>query len=230
MNCLEFRRLQLADPQHLPESARVHLAECTTCQAFAAQQHDAELALEQTLRDVPIPEGLNERILLQAQFQSRSLWRHWPIAAGIVLGLTATLMWPALRGDASLARAALAHVQEEPHTMQARQTVSKASLAEALDSVGAQLSGEIGQVTYLGTCTLPGGEGKHMVVNSSFGRYSLILMPRHLKMRHTAEQGSHAAIAKPAARGTYAIVASATPDITQIEKLLDQNIIWSPSK
>lgn len=227
MNCLEFRRLQLADPQHLPEHAHTHLAECAACQAFAAHQHDTEQAIQQTLNEVQIPEGLNERILLRSQFQTRRTWQRWPIAAGIVLGLVATFMWPTLRGDMSLARAALAHVAEEPHTMQARQTVSQASLSDALSSVGARLSGDIGQVTYLGSCALPGGEGKHLVVNSTFGRFSLILMPRQATSRNTAEQGMHAAIAKPAARGTYAIVASATPDIVQIEKLLDQNILWS---
>lgn len=144
----------------------------------------------------------------------------------MVLGLALALALPLLRADAGLARAALAHVEEEPNTLTARQQVARSAVVTALATVGAQLRGNIGQVTYLGSCPLPGGEGKHLVVTSPYGRYSLILMPTRSKSRNKAEEGVHAAIAKPTARGTYAIVGSATPNLLKIEKLLDQNVIW----
>lgn len=227
MNCLDFRRLQQAGPHHLPPEAKRHLDACAACQAFAARMGQVDTALRETLDSVPIPDGLSDRILLREKFAVNRGWRHWSIAAGVVLALSTAVTAPLLRGDASLARAALAHVEEEPDTLRARQQVSTQSLADALATIGARLTGNIGQVTYLGACTLPGGEGRHLVINSPYGRYSLILMPRQAKSRKTAEQGMHAAIAKPAARGTYAIVAGATPDISNIEKLLDQNVTWS---
>jgi len=227
MNCLDFRRLQQADPHHLPSEAKMHLDTCAACQTFATRMGQVDAALRETLDSVPIPDGLSDRILLREEFAVNRKWRRWSIAAGLILALSAALALPMLRGDASLARAALAHVEEEPDTLRARQQVATQSIADALATVGARLTGNIGEVTYLGSCALPGGEGKHLVVNSPYGRYSLILMPRQAKTRKTAEQGMHAAIAKPAARGTYAIVAGATPDISNIEKLLDQNVTWS---
>jgi len=227
MNCLDFHRSQQADPQHLPAEACLHLKTCAACQAFAARMGQVETTLRETLDSVPIPDGLNERILLREEFAANRKWPHWSIAAGVILALSAALTLPMMRGDTSLARAALAHVEEEPDTLRARQQVSTQSIAEALATIGARLVGDIGDVTYLGTCVLPGGEGEHLVVSSPHGRYSLILMPRQAQSRNSAEQGLHAAIAKPAARGSYAIVASATPDIANIEKLLDQRVIWS---
>ena len=227
MNCLDFRRLQQADPHHLPFDAKLHLETCAACQTFAARMGQVDTALRETIESVPVPDGLSDRILLREQLTEKNGWLRWSIAAGVMLALTATLTVPLLREDASLARAALAHVEEEPDTLRARQQVSTQSVSDALATIGARLTGDIGEVTYLGSCTLPGGEGRHLVVNSPHGRYSLILMPRQAKARKTAEQGMHAAIAKPAARGTYAIVAGATPDINNIEKLLDQNVTWS---
>ncbi len=47
-----------------------------------------------------------------------------------------------------------------------------------------------------------------------------------IKQGKSAQGAKHASIAKPAARGTYAIVGNPTPDLLKIEKLLDRNIIW----
>jgi hypothetical protein len=226
MNCLEFRRLAQVDLRRLPSSAQTHLEHCAACQTFAARMREVDEAVAGTLNEVAVPDGLSERILLTIPGRRTSSWPQWALAASIVLGLAFTLALPILRADPGLARAALAHVEEEPDALTARQQVAAPAVATALASVGAQLRGDIGQVTYLGSCPLPGGEGRHLVVTSPYGRYSLILMPAQTKHRRQAEDGMHAAVAKPAARGTYAIVASATPDLMRIERLLDQQVAW----
>jgi hypothetical protein len=242
MNCLETRRLAQADPHRLPAPALAHAESCVACAEFVARLRRVDDALAETVARVPVPDGLAERILLRnpgerrpawpvwlhpARWARQAPWLHGALAAGLVLGVAALLALPSLRSDAGLARAALAHVEEEPDTLRAAQVVTGADLAAALDSVGARLRGDIGRVTYLGSCPLPGGEGKHLVVSSPLGRYSLVLMPARAKGRATAEQGMHAAVAKPAARGSYAIVAAATPDLTRIEQMLDRGVIWS---
>ena len=64
------------------------------------------------------------------------------------------------------------------------------------------------------------------MVSSPYGRFSLILMPAQIKQRKSAQDAKYAAIAKPAAHGTYAIVGNPTTDLLEIEKLLDHNVIW----
>lgn len=226
MNCLDVRRLAQADPHHFPPPAVAHLAACTACQDFVARMRQMDEAVAEKLNGVAVPDGLAERILLGTSERHAAPWQQWALAASVVLGLATALALPWLRADASLARAALAHVEEEPGTLTARQQVARPAVASALATVGAQLRGDIGQVTYLGSCPLPGGEGKHLVVTSPYGRYSLILMRAQSKSRKKAEDGMHAAVAKPARHGTYAIVAGTTPDLSKIEKLVDRNIIW----
>jgi hypothetical protein len=226
VSCIEFRRLAQADPHHLTPPAREHLENCGACRAFVARQRETDEALSDALNAVPVPDGLAERILLETSQAPRTPWTQWALAASVVMGLALALLLPWLRADTALARAALAHVEEEPQTLSAQQRVAADEIGQALASVGAHLHGDIGQVTYLGSCPLPGGEGKHLVVTSPLGRYSLILMPAPSTRRGRAEDGTHAAVAKPAARGTYAIVAGATPDLSRIEKLLDQQVSW----
>ena len=226
MNCLEFRRLAQADPHHLPQLAHVHAQGCTACQNFLVHMRQLDTALVETINKVRIPDGLAERILLRTTKHQRMHWQQWALAASVVMGLALALVLPRLQADAGLARAALAHVEEEPDKLIAQQQVASVTVDTALASIGGKLHGDIGQVTYLGNCPLPGGEGKHLVVSSPYGRYSLILMSAPSNSRKKVEVGMHAAIAKPASHGTYAIVASATPDLLKIEKLLEKNISW----
>ena len=226
MNCLEYRRLVQAAPHHLSSLAQAHVESCPSCQAWTAQLRQMDEALLRELQSVAVPDGLAERILLQNSEQQRPVWRGWALAAGMLLGVALTVLTLQLRGNTGLAGAALAHVEEEPMALTKHQQVSRAQLATALASVGAQLKGDIGEVTYLDTCPMPGGKGQHIVVSSPYGRYSLILMPEASKGRKQAKDGMHAAIAKPTKRGTYAVVGSATPDLQKIERMLDQNIRW----
>lgn len=226
MNCLEFRRIAQAGPHHLPPLAQAHMESCAACESFLVRMRKVDEVIAGTTNKVAIPEGLAERILLRTSKQQALPWQQWALAASVVMGLALALILPLLQADAGLARAALAHVEEEPDKLIAQQQVAQLSVDTALASIGAKLHGNIGQVTYLGSCPLPGGEGKHLVVTSPYGRYTLILMQAQSKNRKKAEAGMHAAIAKPASHGTYAIVASATPDIMKIEKLLEQNVSW----
>ncbi len=226
INCLAFRRMAQADPHHISHEAQAHEALCASCHQFLVHMRQVDEALAETLDKLPVPEGLNERILMATSKQQHTPWQTWALAASVVLGLALSITLPLLRTDAGLARAALAHVEEELDHLTAHQQVTQPSVASALELIGAKLNGNIGEVTYLGSCPLPGGEGKHLVITSPYGRYSLILMPAQIQRRSTAEDGMHAAIAKPARKGTYAIVASATPDLIKIEKMLDQNIRW----
>lgn len=227
MNCIEFRRLALADPHHPPPQALDHIQECAGCRDFIASAARTDTALAARIGRTPLPDGLADRVLLHVHGTQGLRTRPWAIAASVLLVLAAALAFTFAPDDAGLERAALAHVEEEPYNLTAQQNVSLQAVDDALATVGARRHGDIGVVTYLGTCPLPGGEGKHLVVTSPHGRFSLILMPAQIANRKVAEQGSHSAIAKPAARGTYAIVAGTTPHIYQIEKMLDQNISWS---
>lgn len=226
MNCLEFRRNKQTEPNFLGDAAQQHLAECAACREYDLRLRDADNAVADILNSIPVPAGLADRILLRTQWPGVRNWKHWALAASVILGLATAFALPLLRDDTDLARAALAHVEEEPDTLMARQQVAESAVAAALATVGAQLRGNIGQVTYLGNCPLPGGEGKHLVISSPYGRYSLILMSAHSTRRKQTEAGLHAAVTKPATHGSYAIVGSATPDLLKIEQLLEQNVTW----
>lgn len=226
MNCLEFRRNKQAEPHFSGDMAQQHLAECAACREFDARLREADNAIADMLNSVPVPDGLADRILLRTQWPGVRNWQHWALAASMVLGLATALTLSLPRDDIDLARAALAHVEEEPDTLMVRQQVAESAVDAALATVGARLRGDIGQVTYLGNCPLPGGAGKHLVISSPYGRYSLILMPAQSQNRKQTEEGLHAAVTKPATHGSYAIVGSATPDLLKIEKLLDRNVIW----
>ncbi|PIW71165.1 MAG: DUF3379 domain-containing protein, partial [Hydrogenophilales bacterium CG12_big_fil_rev_8_21_14_0_65_61_21] len=89
MNCLEFRRLALANPLHPGAAALEHEAACPDCARFYLDLRRQEEEMYQALA-IPVPEGLADRILLKTRprllDQARSV-RVWlpALAATLVL-------------------------------------------------------------------------------------------------------------------------------------------------
>ena len=113
MNCLEFRREKLADPQRASGEARSHAFACAACSAFARRFDESERSLALAL-EVPVPEGLVERILFRAGNPQRS-WRALAAAASVFAALAAGFSVGVSRQtDELYARLAIEHVAMEP--------------------------------------------------------------------------------------------------------------------
>jgi anti-sigma factor RsiW len=117
MNCLEFRRLKLAEPKLTREEARAHASECPACLAFARSVDESEAAFGRALA-VPVPEGLADRILLRQSGQGRAGRRAYALAASLLLAVAAGVIVATRETDpANPARIAIEHVIEEPQSL-----------------------------------------------------------------------------------------------------------------
>src|SRR5262245_53287720 len=93
---LEFTRpgggeLDAVEAQALDQ----HLSECPECAALARAERRADEHLGRAIRDVPVPDGLRERILGKLAAERDAWYRRWVIRAG---GIAAALLLVALVG------------------------------------------------------------------------------------------------------------------------------------
>ena len=227
MDCLEFRRVKLADPGRVNEEMASHLRECAACAAFAARCDDFEVSLEAAAR-IPVDDGLAKRIVLNRRLGGPSR-QNWALAASILLvaALTGTLAWQVTAPNPVLATASAEHVIGEPIAMAARQKIADAELAKALALSGAKLSRSL-EVSYLHDCPVPGGWGKHIVLNTPLGKATLITMPNQKIYRRLAmgEHGLSVAVA-PARMGSFAVIADSPRALAMAEKTVNDAIDWS---
>jgi hypothetical protein len=198
MNCFEFRRLIFAEPRRLLSEQKQHMEQCAACATLAKEMDGFETKIHEALR-VPVPEALAERILLRHKTvrPPRRLgfsFGGWALAASLVVAIAVTFHFdqrtpdeqPQVMAAASLgsnhpAVAAINYVLDnEPKLIKENRTGDMAVLLSALEKMKMKLPADGTTVRYLGKCPVPNGEGDHVVLNTPFGRASLILVPDQL--------------------------------------------------
>lgn len=206
IHCLNVRRALLADPQAYALVLPEHLATCAPCRAFAAILVADEAALRVAIC-VPVPEQLQERILLQTALRARrrdlaAPLRQWlglfsyPQRAVFAVGCSAALLLALCMVQASVDRVidwgdvALAHVIGEADALAGNETVPRHALLEALASYGLGLEGDLGTLRMVGNCPMPGGRGVHVVIDTpDMGTLTLILPPAGVRTAGDLAQG-----------------------------------------
>ena len=222
MNCIDFRRLVLANPRQPGDAERAHAAECAACRQYLERQreHDAELfaALQ-----VPPPDGLADRILVARGLRAR----RWvmPVAAALVMAVGAAVLWPRLSPADPLGREAIAHVGNEPQSFTASHAVPGDFLTAVMAEQGVSAAKAIGQVTYATVCPLAGKVSRHLVVRTAGGPVTLFLFAADTtaRKRTVTERDGMAAITIPAAKGSITLVAASLEAAIAIEKSLQRS-------
>ena len=70
MHCLESRRSLLTNPRASTRAHRVHLESCAPCSQLGVSLLELGRTIEEAAT-VPVPEGLDERILLARRMEKR---------------------------------------------------------------------------------------------------------------------------------------------------------------
>ena len=233
MNCLEFRRLLFVQPRHVTSEQRTHIGRCAACAEFARSVADDENALEQALL-VPIPEGLADRVLLRHGLRSSQRWRPLALAASLIIVAGAGLYIYEMPhqpdeivstqrlGTNHVAVAAISYVLDhEPQLLKENRNGDPQVMRSALLKLGLSLPANIGRVRYLGKCPVEGGTGEHVVLETSLGHVTLILVPdRIFASRVAVSDRNLKAMAIPARSGGYILIADSAQTLKRVEAML----------
>lgn len=223
MNCLDFRRLVLVDPRQMSEEARAHALECTACRETLEKQREADDKLFAALQ-VPVPDGLADRILVQRGHEpSRRRWA-WAIAATVLLTTSLGLIGRRFLAIDPLGVEAIEHVAHEPQSFTTIHAIGNDYLPVVLAEQGLSASVALGQVSYARICPMDGRTARHVVIRMAEGPVTLFLMPDdpNKRRRSVTEAGGMAAVTMPAEKGTVAIVATSLAQVTRVERALVQ--------
>lgn len=174
MNCLEFRRLSLTEPDSNEAEFLQHARDCRPCAGFWHQQRRHEDSLRQAFAIAP-PAGLEARILLRQSFAHAARAR-FAVAASIVMLTAAALAW-VWTTPHTLEAEVLAHIHAEPEHLAATGPESPVKVASVLRALGAQLKGDPGEVRHAGICDIRRRPGVHLVLAGRLGPVTVLLLP-----------------------------------------------------
>ncbi|RRJ84047.1 DUF3379 family protein [Aestuariirhabdus litorea] len=198
MNCMEFRRLSLEDPQRLPVLAEQHRQQCPSCQGYYRKLLQQERLLEQAFT-VSVPEELGARIILRQQLALREERGRLPEAkrrtatsgraqavrqrllgaalAASLLAVAVGLLLPRAEAPDSIARMLVNHVAEEAFSLESSERVTRGRLVDTLHAVDLESLAPLDGVTFAGNCLLDGQLIAHLVVQTPQGAVTVLMMP-----------------------------------------------------
>ncbi|MDT3734699.1 MAG: DUF3379 family protein [Denitratisoma sp.] len=228
MNCLEFRRDKLADPRHLPPEALAHLNDCAACRGFATEVDENEMRLAAVL-DVPVPEGLAERIVLRRKTGFRLSPRLGMLAASLALTFAFGLhQWKDF-GSQDYARLAIEHVMHEPESFTTARSADPELFRRVMHTFGGEMQASLGKVRYMKLCPVPEGTGWHIVFETEDGKLATLILIPAKRMKTESEQaqvGGWNAVARPGGQGFYAVIADSPDTLGRVDELVRQRVRW----
>ncbi|HEV2111803.1 MAG TPA: DUF3379 family protein [Gammaproteobacteria bacterium] len=235
VTCLDVRRQAGAEPRRLEPGVAEHLKGCAACAAFVRDTQALDARLERAL-NVPVPEGLEARIVLDASLKHRPrLMRPWLAAAAsalLTLALaTAAYMHQHPAGD-DLAGAVVAHIRnpEEADALAPDRTlIHDASYVQGVfQGAGVRLTGGMDDLTYAHVCLFRGQRVVHLVAQGEHGPVTILLLPRiHVdKDMPVDEEGFHGVIV-PAGKGSIAIVTNNNTPVEPMEQEMVAKVQWT---
>ena len=221
MNCIDFRRLVLVDPRTLPEDARAHAAECAACRETLEKQREADDRLFDAMQ-VPVPDGLADRILVSRGHRPDRRKFAWAIAATLFLTAGVGLVGRRYLASDPLGAEAIDHVAHEPQSFSIVHAVGNDYLPAILAESGLKAALALGQVSYTMICPMDGRKARHLVIRTGEGPVTLFLMPDDPTRRRRSVTEAHgmAAVTMPAGKGSVAIVATSLAQAVRVEKSL----------
>ncbi|MGQ0752134.1 MAG: DUF3379 family protein [Betaproteobacteria bacterium] len=234
MNCIEFRRLLLTEPRALSQEQQAHSAQCDACASFAKEIGDQESQITEAVL-VPVPESLDERVLLRQRIRRPARLALFALAASMMLaaGIGFFAYQERKSSDDHViagsnldsqhpAVAAISYVLDhEPQLLLANQRGDPVVMRDALLRLGIKLPEDKMRVRYLGKCPVPGGAGEHLVLNTPHGHVTLILVPdRSLGSRRVVDYRNRVAVASPLSSGSYILVGESLHTLRRLEQML----------
>lgn len=238
MDDLEFRKHAVIDPYDQLHEFLKKTSQNIHNHQFVEEQKLFNQKLVSIL-EISTPENLADRIILAQQLSQHKVvqsnkrqkqWRNWlgsSIAAALILAFSLSLTLPKTQDSALLTQEVLQHVHDDTHALNIRMNVPKTNIDTMLASYGGKLNGPIGQVTFLGHCIIGGHTGVHMVLNTSKGVVTVILLPSQTIDGPTSLQDNQLkGLVYPAQKGSIAVVSEYLEAIESTRQQIDKNLNW----
>lgn len=252
MNCLEFRRMTLAEPDCRDPAYLQHRHDCAACRAYA----EGSAGFEQSLRDamrVEVPSDLLSTIKLGQAiaveqgvstddvegrrstvfgFISRLGHRQrLAMAASVLVVLVAGFLGvQGLKPETqSFPDEVIAHIENELNHLNEPGEVDAAKLALLMKGVGGSIREPIGRVSYAGRCVIRKQQGLHMVMDGKRGPVTVFYVPGEKPgdTRRFSADGYQGELVEAGA-GSLAVVGAQGEPLAPIISRLDQAIAWTP--
>lgn len=215
MKCSEVRFALAADPSSAAADVAAHLDSCESCAAYAQDM----LALDEKLREalrVPAP----EIALPGGPYRVKPSPRRWTgarqlaLAASIAgVALLVGVLWIGVPRQ-SLASAVVEHMAHEPEAWTRGDVLASTAVVPVLARSGVALRDDMPAVSYASSCWFRGRYVPHLVVLTSGGPVTIMVLPdEQVAGRIAFHEGGYRGVIVPAQRGAIVVLGQDPSDV-----------------
>lgn len=236
MNCEEFRRKLLEEPNCSEQEFLEHAANCTECN----RQHRHALQFEEELfraMHVEPPADMESRILQAVKAdrpqRRRTHDRLWLASAASLLLLLGTWLllgphWSSFSTqDAQLVSGVLEHIDREPQALAARPAMAPAELRSLFAQFGATLTDALGPVSHATRCPMRVQDGIHLVLEGRYGPVTVLIMPGEYLTGSVQVSSSRASgVIVPTNYGSMAVVGTKAEFVEGVVHRVRHAVSW----
>lgn len=231
MHCLDVRRELATTPAALSTGARAHLRQCPRCAALAADALRQEARLRRAM-EVPVPEGLEQRVLLRQRLQHRRGRRRavrWALAAGVLLAVAAAWQLRPVPVEQRVVAAVADYLSARAGALAVPVdgSLDPASLDAVTRPFGLQLGEGVGPVREVRPCVIRDRQGLYLVMDGEKGPVVVLVLPEERVERRVRFQvdGRHGLLV-PCPRGGLAIIGQPGERLAALEQRLQRASRW----
>ncbi|MEL0632011.1 DUF3379 family protein [Pseudoalteromonas carrageenovora] len=196
MDELEFRRRTIAQPNDLEKELLEFAKENSERQNFINDMKGFDKQIQDAL-DIPVPDNLAERILLNTSLKEKALHDeqasgknvvdarsrfkfervHLALAASFFVAMGAFFFSSEQHIAHEAGEHALAHVYYEINALDKTDAISLQSVNDKLAVLGGHIEELPGKITYAMFCDFKGEKGLHLIFESDFGPMTVFIVP-----------------------------------------------------
>ncbi|MEM6641294.1 MAG: DUF3379 family protein [Pseudomonadota bacterium] len=230
MNCEEFRRQLMRDPETLTDEMAARVEECEVCRSLAEQVMTMDPILREAMA-VEVPANLGQTVMMQRILERRRRGRAplFALAATVLLGVgVASGIW--LGGGASqanvMAQHLVEHIEHEADLLQPSDvTVSLQRVSNVLQQADVRMQRDVGRIRHAGLCEFRGNQVPHLVVHTDTGPVTVMLLSKEsVDAPESFEYGGYRGVIVPNGTGSIAIIGGDTGSIEPVRQRFEDAI------
>lgn len=234
MNHNEARLLIGAEPESPPSAdLATHLASCAQCAQFQREMTALDANIRRALELAPVTVGSAPTASVTPIASARAtrpvkptnVWSGWALAASVAV-LSVFVIW-ALRPSDTLAHDLVAHVEYESDSWLKKQPVSPNTVNDTLAKAGVALDMSSDKVMYARSCLFRGHLVPHLVVSTSKGPVTVLVLPQE-KVAHRTQfhEDGMTGVITPAPHGSIAVLALGNENIDAVAQEVQESVRW----
>ena len=234
MNHNEARLLIGAEPESPPSAdLATHLASCAQCAQFQREMTALDANIRRALELAPVTVGSAPTASVTPIASARAtrpvkptnVWSGWALAASVAV-LSVFVIW-ALRPSDTLAHDLVAHVEYESDSWLKKQPVSPNTVNDTLAKAGVALDMSSDKVMYARSCLFRGHLVPHLVVSTSKGPVTVLVLPQEKVARRTQfHEDGMTGVITPAPHGSIAVLALGNENIDAVAQEVQESVRW----